>query len=77
MLQSKMELEQEDLTKAIELVEKLESGVDIFTLNKAIAVILERRARNSSVCHEWISKKLEDIEQVPENKIGPLVMDLS
>ena len=70
----------ERLKKAIELVEKLESQIDILTLNKAIAIILDQRSRSKLVCQDWLAGKLQDIEKVAPvgaNQMHPLVLDLS
>ncbi len=40
-----LETEEGKLERAVQLVEQAEAQVDILTLNKAIATILERRAR--------------------------------
>ena len=71
--------EDEKLEKAVALIEKLESDYDIFTLNKAIAAILERRARMKPIWQDWLSKQFRDVESntIPKDSIHPLLPDLS
>ncbi len=69
---------QENLELAIQLIEKLESQVDIFTLNKAIAIIIENRARAETLASDWLANKFQDIEQASSrSNMHPLVADLS
>jgi hypothetical protein len=69
---------QENLEQAIQLIEKLESKVDIFTLNKAIAIIIERRAHAKTLASDWLADKFEDIEQgSSRDNMHPLIADLS
>jgi exonuclease VII small subunit len=68
---------EKELEDAIKIVEQLESRVDIFTLNIAIATILERRSKSKSVCAKWLSERFQDIENPPQDKMHPLVMDLA
>ena len=67
------------LEKAVDLIEQLESqsGVDIFTLNKAMATIIERRARSKPLWQNWLCKKFEDAEGAATDNIQPLMLDLS
>lgn len=75
---SETKVEEEKLEKAIEWIECLEVKFDIFTLNKAIAVILEKRARSKTLVAEWLGKKFYDMESSSSSKdIRPLEMDLS
>jgi hypothetical protein len=69
---------QENLELGIQLIEQLESQIDIFTLNKAIAVIIERRARANTLATDWLANKFLDIEQASStDNMHPLVADLS
>jgi DNA-directed RNA polymerase specialized sigma54-like protein len=74
---SQNEIEEQKLERALNLIQQLEPQIDIFTLNKAIAIILERRARSKTVWQEWLSKKFQDVEgSASTGPMHPLVPDL-
>ena len=78
MIQVGTETEEKKLDRAVELIEQLESKVDIFTLNRAIAKILDERARTKLLWHDWICEKLVDAErEIPVDDIHPLMRDLA
>jgi hypothetical protein len=69
--------EQQKLERAVNLVQQLETQIDIFTLNKAIAILLERRARSKTVWQEWLSARFQDVEgSASTGPMHPLVPDL-
>ena len=77
MVQAGIETEKgKTVDEAIQIIEKLESECDIFTLNRAIATILERRARSAAEWHDWLSEKLPDAERTSPD-MRPLMLDLS
>jgi hypothetical protein len=67
---------EDKLERAVKLILRMESQVDILTMSKAITLILERRARKPA-WQEWFCCELRDAEQDQPNETYPLEPDLS
>ena len=67
---------EEKLERAVDFILQMESQIDLFTMSKAITIILERRA-TKPVWQEWFCKKLQDAEESPKDCMLPLEPDLA
>ena len=75
--QNEIAKEQEKLEQALNLIQHIEPQIDNYTLNKAIAIVLEHRARSKTLWQEWLKERFQDVEGSASNgPMHPLVPDL-